>query len=302
MTTLPAPKPPIELATGSPDVINLMLDFHHAGVLALPVGLVDCVRSADTLQRAARDVAAGVNRQDPSAVRRVILDALKTAAAEGRLPADAGAEAAASIRDLAALDARSAVLRDAASESAHELRAAILSGARGLGDLLAGALTRVLAEAAAPARGMRDAGPSAWSNPAALLDAETAVQDAYRVLVPLATLHDRLRGAAVALATYAPDWMGLGTVEATFAARQRAAVPGADPEWRRCSTLAGYGVEQDLRYSRDRPWVFRPVGHPVQRLVAAATDPAPEPIAEPTAGADPTDAAAFAPYRLAAKV
>ncbi len=63
----------------------------------------------------------------------------------------------------------------------------------------------------------------------------------------------------------------------------------AVPEWRRAGPFAGYGVEQPTGgYSADASWRFLPVGHPVQRLIAAATDPELEPIAEP----EPAPAAA----------
>lgn len=278
-TAIAAPPPPIQLATGDTEFVGTLLRLHHDAIVVLPDALVDRIRAADTLERARRAVAAEVNRQDPSTTRRAVVDGLKSAAAAGTLPDDAGAAVAEHQRDLAVLEARYEVLTGAATEAGHELRSAILSGADALGDLLAGALARTLAEAEPAARIMRDAGPFGWTRPDALLEAAKPVQAAYAALVPLAAVHDRLRAAAVSLAGQVPDWDGIGDPAEVFAARQRVAA-GEDPEWRRVSVFGGYGVEQSAA-TYDRRWTFKPTGHPVQRLVAAATDPAPAPLAEP---------------------
>ncbi len=279
-----APKPPTT-ASGNVDsaTVDVLLGFHREDIVALPDELVVRIRAADALKRAEDALGREIARADPGAVRRVHLDALKAAAAAGRLPADAGAPAVDAQRERAALELRYAIVRDAAAESAHELQTSLVHAADELGDLLLDALTSTLREATEPAAVVCAAEPPfAWSDPAAAVRvAAKPVQAAFSRLVTLSRLHDRLRRAAVGLAALAPAWSGIGDPAEAFAARQRAQASTA-PEWRRAGGFAGYGVEQPTGgYGRDASWRFLPVGHPVQRLIAAATDPELEPIAEP---------------------
>lgn len=244
MTALP--KPPL-MFSGSVDAafVGGLLTFHAENVVALPDRLIDCIRAADALKREERDLGQEIVRHDPSAVRRVDLDALKSAAAAGRPLADAGAAAAERQRDQDALRLRYALVNDASTEAANELGAAIINGVGELGALLLGALTATLREATEPAVVMR-AGSFAWTDPGALLGADKTTQAAFASLSALAARHDRLRGAAVRLADQVPAWQGIGD-------------------------FTGHGVERAAG-SFDRRWLFRPAGHPVQRLVAAAPE------------------------------
>lgn len=237
------------LSTGEPFTVNALLAARHGDLLDIPADLLAAIATADTLAREADTLGrahSALKAIDPTdlGIRSVV-----SAVESGGDIAEAALAGAQHERATADAFARYGIVDKAARTHGRRVHTLVRDHAEAIGVELLDSLTDLLHDAAPAASDM--AGFD-YADPAALLGADKPVQAAFAALRPLAERHDLIRKTAAALAAGAPDWDGVSAFE-------------------------GHGLERWAPFSmgpQSTRWRFAPSGHPVQRLVAAATEAA----------------------------
>jgi hypothetical protein len=246
----------------------LLAAMRSTSWLPWPDDIIEGARVTDRLYRAYTAAAQELAAFDPEALRRRTREALKKAAASG-----ADLDALIPNREILRedLEWRAEMLRTSAVEVGNRVHANLRNAntARALGGILTGGLADVLDAADKPARIMVDATNFDYADPASVHRADKPVQQAFAALLPLAERHDAIRAAAVDLAQRNPDWPGICDPQSLLACKRTGGID-AITDWPRLLGFAGYGVQMRM-VGHSRRWEFRPQGHPVARLVEAAT-------------------------------